>query len=74
MSVTIEYKVAQVVLFKPSGKYYVHEYWEIPGGATGPYDMERSVDFRRIGCTGAVLVTSDEPWGYPHLFNALEEK
>lgn len=59
---------AQVVLFKPGGKYYTEEEWAIPDGAIGPYDMERSPDFRRIGGTGAVLVESQEPWGYPHLF------
>ena len=69
----------EVVLFKPSGKYYTEERWRIPEvvpaenrpGATrrviGPYDMLHSPDFRRIG-GGAVLVPSQEPWGYPHLF------
>lgn len=74
MSVTIQFDKARVTLFKPSGKYYTEEYWDIPEGAIGPYDMERSEDFRRIGGTGAVLVESDEPWGFPHLFNALEEE
>lgn len=58
---------ATVILFKPSGKYYTEEDWIIPEGATGPYDMKRSPDFRRIG-DGAVLVDTQEPWGYPHLF------
>lgn len=31
--------------------------------------MELSPDFRRID-GGAVLVDSQEPWGYPHLFPA----
>lgn len=72
---------ARVVLFKPSGKYYTEEEWEVPEDcpsytedgeyrprpAIGPYDMFFSRDFRRIG-GGAVLVESQEPWGYPHLF------
>lgn len=57
---------AMATLFKPSGKYYTEERWEIPEGAIGPYDMERSKDFRRIS-GGAVLIDG-EPWGYPHLF------
>lgn len=36
---------------------------------TGPYDMRHSPDFRRIE-GGAVLVPSQEPWGFPFLFNA----
>lgn len=62
-------KVARVILFKLSGKYYTEEQWRIPEDAIGPYDMERSPDFRRIG-NGAVLVETQEPWGFPHLFNA----
>lgn len=58
---------ARVILFKPSGKYYTEEEWSISEGAIGPYDMERSPDFRRIS-GGAVLVDTQEPWGYPHLF------
>lgn len=58
---------AEVILFKPSGKYYTTETWEIPAGAIGPYDMKGSPDFRRIG-GGAVLVVSQEPWGFPQLF------
>lgn len=58
---------AQVDLFKPSGKYYTSESWLIPLDAIGPYDMLRSPDFRRIS-GGAVLVESQDPWGYPHLF------
>jgi hypothetical protein len=58
---------ATVILFKPSGKYYTEEEWEIPEGAIGPYDMDRSDDWRRI-MGGAVLVESQEPWGFPHLF------
>lgn len=57
---------ATVILFKPSGKYYTEEYWKVPDGANGPYDMIRSPDFRRID-GGAVLVDADE-WGFPHLF------
>lgn len=58
---------ALVILFKPSGKYYCEEHWQIPEGALGPFDMVDSPDFRRIG-DGAVLVETQEPWGYPHLF------
>jgi hypothetical protein len=58
---------ATVILFKPSGKYYTEETWRIPEGAIGPYDMDKSSDFRRIS-GGAVLIESQEPWGYPHLF------
>lgn len=88
---------AEVVLFKPSGKYYTTEHWRIPtkedamlsikeaellygiqkeivpdpslisGDLIIPYSMIYSPDFRRIG-GGAVLVVSQEPWGYPHLF------
>lgn len=71
----------EVVLFKPSGKYYTTEFWEIPSRVRdtrdsgeeytrpviGPYDMLQSPDFRRIG-GGSVLVSSQEPWGYPALF------
>jgi hypothetical protein len=73
---------ATVVLFKPSGKYYTEEPWRIPtreeaqshpdfmpGDMTGPFSMLYSPDFRRIG-DGAVLVETQEPWGYPHLFPA----
>jgi len=58
---------ATVILFKPSGKYYTEEEWTIPEGAIGPYDMKYSPDFRRIS-GGPVLVDTQEPWGYPHLF------
>lgn len=71
IEVTKTYRVAEVILFKPSGKYYTTEYWEIPDGAIGPFDMRGSKDFRRIS-GGAVLVGTQEPWGYPHLFNAEE--
>lgn len=57
---------ATVILFKPSGKYYTEEEWTIPPNAIGPYDMSSSPDFRRIS-GGAVLVVTQEPWGYPHL-------
>jgi hypothetical protein len=68
-----------VILFKPSGKYYTQEEWRVPtdsqiraaGGNAGdgatPYAMRFSPDFRRID-GGAVLVDTQEPWGYPHLF------
>ena len=57
---------AKVTLFKPSGKYYTEEEWEIPPNAIGPYDMAESPDFRTIG-HGPVLVETQEPWGYPDL-------
>lgn len=62
---------AKVILFKASGKYYTEEEWDVPAGAIGPYDMAGSRDFRRIG-GGAVLVESQEPWGYPHLFPGVQ--
>lgn len=74
-----EIKNVIVILFKPSGKFYTEEWWEIPDrvpsesrpGETrpviGPSDMKHSRHFRRIG-GGAVLVESQEPWGFPHLF------
>lgn len=71
ISVTKEYRLARVILFKENGNLYTEEYWEIPDTAIGPHDMRYSKDFRRIG-GGAVLVDSQEPWGYPHLFNAEE--
>lgn len=58
---------AHVILFKPSGKYCTQEDWEVPGSAIGPFDMIFSPDFRRID-GGAVLIPTQEPWGYPHLF------
>lgn len=60
-----------VVLFRASGKYYTEETWRVPADAIGPYDMDRSPDFRRID-DGAVLVEAQEPWGFPHLFPSLE--
>lgn len=68
---------AKVILFRRSGKYYTEEEWEVPervpretGSGTRevilPEDMEHSPDFRRID-GGAVLVESQEPWGYPAL-------
>ena len=59
--------VARATLFRASGKYYTEEDWRIPTKAIGPYDMERSPDFRRID-GGAVLIEAQEPWGFPHLF------
>lgn len=58
---------ANVILFKPTGKFYTEEPWEIPDDAIVPFDMIRSKDFRRID-GGAVLVETQEPWGFPHLF------
>lgn len=71
---------ASVMLFKPSGTYYTTDSWVVPVGAIGPYDMENSPDFRRIGGTGPVLVCSDgelagdENWGFPHLFPGILEE
>ncbi|MBO0875321.1 MAG: hypothetical protein J2P19_18210 [Pseudonocardia sp.] len=58
---------ATVVLFRTSGKYYTEEKWLIPDDAIDPFDMERSPDFHRVD-SGAVLVDTQEPWGYPYLF------
>jgi hypothetical protein len=73
---------AKVILFKESGKYYTEEKWEIPTkeelaekqkGIKFPWYefmpgcMLLSKDFRRIG-NGSVLIESQEPWGFPHLF------
>lgn len=55
-----------VILFKPSGKFYTEEEWEIPAVSIGPWDMRQSPDFRRIA-GGPVLIPTQEPWGYPHL-------
>jgi hypothetical protein len=75
----LDQPTVSVVLFKPDGKYYMTEAWRIPPRVpsetrpgslretTGPYDMEHSPDFHRID-GGAVLVESQEPWGYPFLF------
>lgn len=70
VTVTKTWQLAKVILFKESGKYYTDDYWEIPEDALGPHDTERSRDFRRVG-GGAVLVVSQEPWGYPWLVNPL---
>ena len=71
---------AKVILFKESGKYYTCAEWKIPtveeilerggnwGDSIGPFCMKYSEDFRRVGGKGAVLVETQEPWGYPHLF------
>lgn len=59
---------AKVILFKKSGKYYTEEEWRIPAARSiAPADMLYSPDFRRID-NGAVLIPTQEPWGYPHLF------
>lgn len=60
-------KKAKVILFTPSGRYYTEDEWEIPEDSVGPADMWWSPDFRRID-GGPVLVDTQEPWGYPHLF------
>ena len=62
----------EVTLFKPGGKCYTVESWRIPEDAIGPYDMDRSPDFRRID-GGHVLVEAQEPWGFPYLFPATKE-
>lgn len=66
---------ARVTLYRRSGKYYTEEEWRIPEKAIGPYEMQRSPDFRRID-GGPVVVESQEPWGYPHIFPAeqLDER
>lgn len=56
---------ARVILFKRSGRYYTETEWEVPADAIGPWDMRRSPDFRP---GWIVLVDTQEPWGYPHLF------
>lgn len=61
-----------VILFKPSGKYYTEEEWEIPEDAISPFDMINSPDFRRID-GGPVLINDEVIWGYPCLFPAVEE-
>ena len=76
-----------VTLFKPSGKYYTTEEWTVPETipndgnfmfpvpvreVIAPYDMRYSPDFRRID-GGPVLIDSQEPWGYPHLFPGTNE-
>ena len=66
VTTTRDYHTAQVILFKDSGKYYTEEWWDIPDGAIGPHDIERSPQFRRIG-NGKVLVETQEPWGFPVL-------
>lgn len=63
----MQQETALVLLFKPDGKYYTEEHWRIPEDAVGPYDMARSPDFRGIS-GGPVLICTQEPWGYPHLF------
>ena len=72
--------LAQVVLFKPGGKYYTEEWWVIPDGVPsesesgrtrrtiGPYDMEYSPDWRCPGPDWHVLIPTQEPWGFPFLF------
>jgi hypothetical protein len=78
---------AKVILFRHSGKYYTEEHWEVPEEVddwssyrgnfrrpvVGPYDMSQSKDFRRIS-GGPVLVVTQEPWGYPHIFPGLPEE
>jgi hypothetical protein len=63
---------AEVILFKPGGKYYTEDHWRIPTGSIGPFDMQKSPDFRRIS-DGPVLIPTQEPWGYPHLFPQMRE-
>ena len=60
---------ATVTLFRPTGRYYTVEDWNIPEECVweGPSSVKFSPDFRRID-GGAVLVDTQEPWGYPHLF------
>ena len=65
---------ARVHLFKDTGKYATEQDWRIPDNAIGPGDMIHSPDFRRWGGTGAVLVVTQEPWGYPHLIPGLDPR
>lgn len=82
-------RTAKAILFKPSGKYYIEDEWEIPTEAELkskqrnlpeaqhtfdflPSCMLFSKDFRRLS-GGAVLIPDQEPWGYPHLFSAIQE-
>ena len=58
---------AKVILFKRQGKYYTEEEWEIPENCTIPAYMDESSNWHTIN-GGSVLVVSQEPWGYPHLF------
>ena len=60
-----------VILFRKSGRYYTEEKWRIPHGALTPAEMCDSPDFRRVD-RGAVLIPSQEPWGYPHMFPSEE--
>lgn len=63
-----EWLTVEVVLFKPDGKYYTEEKWRVHKDTLGPYDVAgSSPDFRRID-GGPVLVPTQEPWGFPHLF------
>lgn len=63
----VDVHVAKVILFKTSGKYYTEEDWGIPAGSIGPWDMDKSPDYHTID-GGPVLVETQEPWGFPHLF------
>lgn len=65
---------AVVILFKPSGKYYSEEMWEIPYSKISlPSIMRKSRDFRRID-NGPVLIPTQEPWGFPALLMPEEDK
>lgn len=79
---------ADVILFKPTGKFYTEEKWLIPtvavmerhdlfaggrGDYVGPFVMRYSPDFRRIS-GGPVLVVTQEPWGYPHLLTVAADE
>ena len=72
ITVTQTWNMAKVLLFKESGKYYSEDYWDIPEDAIGPFDMRKSKDFRRIG-NGAVLVPTQEPWGFPFLITPEDD-
>lgn len=69
IAATVDSKTVRVVLFKPNGRYCTEESWAVPADADGPWSMNESPDFRRIS-GGPVLIESQEPWGYPHLFPA----
>jgi hypothetical protein len=75
----------RVILFKPSGKYYIEDDWEIPKlvpayssergfhlrPPMGPYDMIHSPDFWRVD--GGPVLVEGVPWGFPHLFPGVPE-
>lgn len=61
-----------VILFKPSGKYYTEENWEVPEHAIVPEYMIDSPDFHRID--GGPVLVSEDYWGYPCLFPGIDQE